>query len=227
MNLRFGIDSAIFLAGFTASLYAWSTASYQGFLSVLHLNPDMMERNFHQVIYSGLLIAFAPALIMLIIATATLYFYSHAILPSYIDWVRKSISSKRKAIKLRRFWYGKRNSPPIEVQAKSLFTKFFLITIFGISFALSLAYFEKLGSKKAEKLIKLHQEGMNNVGSLVLASVGDQTKKLLFLACGSANCAGIEIGTDEVFYFPNSSGYSFQYIEGEGASELTNKNEGG
>ena len=60
MSKNFSIDSAIFLAGFTAVLYAWSTAYYNGYLHVLHLDSDMMERSFHQVIYNGLLISFSP-----------------------------------------------------------------------------------------------------------------------------------------------------------------------
>ena len=76
MTRRLRLDSAVFIAGFTALLYTWSTAHYHGFLGTLRLDADMMERSFHQVIYSGLLISFAPVIIILILSALILYLYS-------------------------------------------------------------------------------------------------------------------------------------------------------
>ena len=194
------MDSAVFLAGFTAVLYTWSTAYYNGFLGVLRLDADMMERSFHQVIYSGLLISFAPALLILVLLAFLLYIYSHALLPSYIDWVRKSIRAKRKTVKFRRFWFGKRNSPPVELRAKALFTKVAILAIFGVLYVASLVYFEHEGKEKATQLVEAHLKGENKPTQMVRVKLSKEDKTLRFLGCGNRNCAGLEEKTNLIFY---------------------------
>lgn len=54
---EFKIDSAVFLATVTVFLYCCSNAKYQGFLHVFGLDIDVMERNLHQVLYSGFLVS--------------------------------------------------------------------------------------------------------------------------------------------------------------------------
>lgn len=211
MTRRLRLDSAVFIAGFTALLYTWSTAYYHGFLGTLRLDADMMERSFHQVIYSGLLISFAPVIIILIFSALILYLYSHAILPSYIDWARKSIKPKRKLVKFRRFWLGKRNSPLIELRAKALFTKVALLTLVGVFYVASLVYFESLGKNSASQLIEEHLEGKNKQTQIVKIKTDQEEKSLRFLGCGNRSCAGIEEKTNLVTYYPNSTGYSYLY----------------
>lgn len=213
MTRRLSLDSAVFLAGFTAVLYTWSTAYYNGFLGVLRLDADMMERSFHQVIYSGLLISFAPALLILIFSAFLSYLYSHGLLPAYIDWVRKSIQSKRKAVKLRRFWFGKRNSPPIELRAKAFFTKIALLTLLGILYVTSLVYFEFEGKKGAKELIEAHMAGKNKPNQMIKTRINKEEKSLIFLGCGTRNCAGIEEKTNLIFYYASSLSYSYPHQE--------------
>jgi len=46
---------------------------------------------------------------------------------------------------------------------------------------------------------------------LIRVKIGLDEKELLFIACGSNHCAGIEPSSDRVFYFPQSNGYSYTY----------------
>ncbi|APR67510.1 hypothetical protein CN03_11545 [Thalassolituus oleivorans] len=211
MSKNFSIDSAIFLAGFTAVLYAWSTAYYNGYLHVLHLDSDMMERSFHQVIYNGLLISFFPVLLTLILCAFVLYLYSHALLPIYVDWLKKSIGNKRKVIKFRRFLFGKRNSPVIEIKAKALFTKVAILALFFVLYVMSLIFFESTGKEKAQKLIETHLERENKRTQMVYTQIGEQENILRFLGCGTRNCAGIQEKTNLIFYYPSSVSYSYLY----------------
>lgn len=213
MNNRLSLDSAVFLAGFTAILYTWSTAHYNSFLRVLGLDADMMERSFHQVIYSGLLLSFVPALLILFLFASVLYFYSHALLPSYIDWVRKSMRSRRNVVKFRHFWFGKRNSPPIELRAKAFFTKVAIMTLFGVLYVASLVYFENVGKQKAKDLVEVHLKGKNKPNQMVSAKIGKKEKILRFLGCGTRSCAGIEEETNRIFYYASSLGYSYLHQE--------------
>ncbi|PAU71178.1 hypothetical protein [Vreelandella alkaliphila] len=209
--MRKPIDSAIFLAACTALLYSWSTANYHGFLIAASLDSDMMERSFHQVIYGGLVISFGPIILMLIVASLSLYFWSHAVLPSYIDWVRGSIKSKRRVIKIRRYWIGMRVSLGIEDQEKRRFNRVALYSLAGMVFILSLVYFENKGQQQAKEIIDRHMANDNSPGSMVTVLINKSEKKLRYLGCGAKNCAGIERNTNKVYYFSQSSGYSFTY----------------
>jgi len=221
MARKLSVDSAVFLAGFTAILYTWSTAHYNGFLWMLRLDTNMMERSFHQVIYSGLLISFVPALLVLVAMAFILYMYSHAILPIYIDWIRSSVGSKRRAIKFRRFWFGKRNSPPIELRAKMLFADLAVMALFGAIYIATLAYFEHKGREKAKSLIENHFSGKNKPSQLVKVTINKRELDLLFVGCGSRNCAGIEEASNIVFYYASSSGYSFVH-QGTNVAKVSN-----
>ncbi|ATD07094.1 hypothetical protein SIO17_08605 [Pseudoalteromonas piscicida] len=205
------IDSAIFLAVCTALLYSWSTANYHGFLISVRLDSDMMERSFHQVIYGGLIISFGPILLTLVVASLSLYFWSHAILPSYIDWVRGSIRSKRRVIKFRRYWIGKRISPAIEKQEKSRFNRITFYSLAGLAFIFSLAYFENKGQQQAAEILEKHMADDNSSGSMITVFINKSEKTLRYLGCGAKNCAGIEEKSNKVYYFSQSSGYSFTY----------------
>lgn len=48
-------DSAIILAGITAYLYCSSTAYTYGYLQYFELNAEVLDRNFHQTLYDGLI----------------------------------------------------------------------------------------------------------------------------------------------------------------------------
>ncbi len=47
------IDSATCIAVLTSYFYCISTAYTNGYLAVFGLDNDLLDRNFHQVIYSG------------------------------------------------------------------------------------------------------------------------------------------------------------------------------
>ncbi|EEZ39905.1 hypothetical protein [Photobacterium damselae] len=57
MKLKF-IDSATFIAIFASYFYCIDTVYTNGYLSVFGLDNDLLERNFHQVIYSGFMRAY-------------------------------------------------------------------------------------------------------------------------------------------------------------------------
>lgn len=205
------IDSAIFLAVITALLFSWSTAHYHGFLRVAQLDPDTMERSFYQAIYSGMVVSFLPILLLLFFTTVILFVYSHTILPIYIDYVRSGVKAKRRVVKSRRYWIGKRVSPSVEVNSKNHFNKSALFAFSGGLFILSLVYFERQGQDTATEILNAHLSGENSPSNMVTVKVDGETKVLTYLGCGSNNCAGIEEKTNIVFIFPQSNGYSFKY----------------
>ncbi len=206
-------DNTLLLAMVTSLFYTWSTASFNGFLSVMRLDSDLMERNFHQVIYNGMLISFGPILTAGLLIWAIIFFYSHAILPSYIDWVRGGFGRRRQVVRFRRFWFAKRNSPRVESRAKELFTKISLAMILSLFYIFSLAYFESTSSGNAKKLLEEHESGKNSQASIINVEINKKSKKLRFLACGSRTCAGIEEKTNLIYYFSSTTSYSYIHHE--------------
>ncbi|OZG73095.1 hypothetical protein BTA51_11400 [Hahella sp. CCB-MM4] len=213
--MKRSIDSAIFLAAFTGLLYTWSTAYYHGYLGVMGLDADMMERSFHQVIYGGLLNSFSPIFAILLLATPILFLYSNAVLPSYIDWVRGSVRAKKRVIKFRHFWFGKRNEAYVERRAKKITSNVAIFTAFVFLYIVSLVYFEHKGVIKAKAILEKHVTGKNKFTDMINVVIGDDRKFLRFLACGENNCAGIENKSNYIYYFSSSSGYSYLHQEPE------------
>lgn len=202
------IDSAILLGVCTALLFSWSTAHYHGFLVVAKLDADLMERSFHQVIYSGLVLSILPLFITLFFISAILFLYSHVVVHEYVNYVRKNFKNKRKVVKLRKYWIGKRVSPQIEKKEKRRFNYFALLFVIATAFLLSLVFFENKGNKHAKASLKEYEEKTNK-NNLISVPFKSGKKTLYYLGCGAKNCAGIEKGTNKVFYFQQSVSFSF------------------
>lgn len=213
MGKKFQFDTALLVTVVTALLYTWSTANFNGYILTLKLDTDIMERNFHQVIYNGLLISFQPILIYGFSLWIIAYIYSHGILPTYVHWLRAYFSRRRKVIKIRRFWFGKRNQPLIVLRAKAFFTKLSFVILISFLYLLSLSHFESIGIKKAKDLMEDYNKGKNKRSDMIDVEINKKNKTLRFLACGARTCAGIEEKTNTIFYFPSSTSYSFLYHE--------------
>lgn len=163
------------------------------------------------MVYSGFLTSFGPILLILFLLTAGLFAWSHAVLPSYIDYVRGSVKAKRKIIKLKRFWVGKRETPAIEMAEKKRFNRIGLYCLLSFLYFVSLWYFEKQGQTYANEALSRHLSGKNNPNELINITIDKKEKLLFYLSCGSKNCAGIEAKTNKVYYFPQTIGYNFTY----------------
>lgn len=206
MKRNLSADGAVFLATVTSILFTWSTAHYHGFLSAMGLDADMMERSFHQVMYSGLIVSFVPVIISLIIAAMCLYLYSLVFLPLCVDYIKGSFRAKRQYIKFRRFWIGSRESLKIELDAKKLFSRVALTSLAATIYIVSLVYFENLGSAKADQIMndKSHD---SHESKLINVKIDNNNLRLVYLTCGTKYCAGLERKTKRIYYFSES--YSF------------------
>tara|TARA_B100001113_G_C21079780_1_gene609355 strand:+ start:349 stop:1014 length:666 start_codon:yes stop_codon:yes gene_type:complete len=209
MKRNVTIDTALLVTAATALLYTWSTASFNGFLAIMMLDPDIMERSFHQVIYSGLLISLAPVMLFWLYSWLILFFWSHYILPYYVIWTRNKFSRRRKMIKIRYFFYGKWNAAPVERRTKAFFTNFTISLLIALTYLVSLAYFESIGKNNAKSILSDHINGKNKISQMIQTKIDGKARALRFLACGARTCAGIEENTDLIFYFSATTSYSF------------------
>lgn len=218
MKRKLSIDSAILLAIFTALLYTWSTAHYRGYIGSLKLSADMMERDFHQIIYGGLMISFWPAISMLLLLALSLGLYSHLILPIYIECLRHSLKLRKIAVKLRRAFLGTRKEAPIELRAKKVFNRSAILSLLGVMYIFSLAYFEHNGKNKAEELIEAASSENSEDFRTIKVKLDEEIKDLTFIGCGVRNCAGLDHQENLIHYFDSKKGYSFLHKDRTTAS---------
>ncbi len=205
------LNSAVLLAAATAYLYCVSTAHYGGYLSPLRLDADVLDRNFHQALYSGFLISFTPTFVVLFAYGAARLIYSHCVLPAINDLLRQSASRRRIFLKLRRGWFGKRKDSAYEKRQKQHTMSVLLYVAMAFAFIFSLVYFESLGKKAALVTLERMEANPQPISEMVRVKIDDQVRSLFYLACGARNCAGIEASTKMVYYFPQN-GHSYQHV---------------
>jgi hypothetical protein len=203
------LESAVLLAAATAYLYAVSTAYYGGYLRELNLDEDVLERNFNQSLYNGFLLCFFPTLVVVAVAALLSWIYSHLVLPEATDWLRRSANNKRKFVRLLRLVLGKRRDSLLERHEKRRTLRFmaYLATIVGL--LVSLAYFEKSGQRQAAAQEKKLALVASKAFGLWRVVINNQEYRLVPLACGARNCAGLDANSGLVYYFPQS-GHSFE-----------------
>ena len=199
------LDSAVLLAATTAGLYCVGTAHYGGYLSVLQLDADVLNRDFNQVIYNGFLLSFAPAFALIATLSLGSWVYSHAILPEANDLLRKSYHNRKVFLRAKHRLWGKRKDSPLELRHKrrTLRASAGVMVAFGL--ILSLQQFEQKGKRDARALQKTFVSSTSLLSAEhILVKIDDRHYRLLFLACGARNCAGLEPESHVVYYFPQN-----------------------
>ena len=211
-------DSALYLAVITAILYCISTAHAEGYMSALLLDANILERDFHQVLYHGLIVSFAPAFKFLFVLTCVSYIYSHGALPDFVKWLKRSKRNKRKFIKFKSWFTGRKGSAA-EAFAKQRTIKALRCSFLALMFLFSLAYFERQGKAEALTLLsKIESKEQLPQSTLVNVKIGEAVKDLVYLGCGARNCAGMDVDSKIVHYFPQG-GHSYQYMKGSVQAE--------
>ncbi len=205
------LNSAVLLTAATAFLYCISTAYFGGYLHSLHLDADVLDRNFHQVLYNGFLISFTQVLVSTFVYAIVRILYSRVFLPSLTDWLRRARVNRRRYIKARRALFGKRKHTEVERRQRERTTTALGYCALSFVFFLVLVYFEGQGKKDALAIMKQIEAGKaEEVSSIVHVKIEDKVKNLFCLGCGARNCAGIDLASKTIYYF-QQNGHSYQY----------------
>lgn len=204
------LDSALLLASATTFLYCAGSAYYGGYLGVFHLDADVLDRNFHQILYTGFYISFGPVGLASSFYIAWRFIYSHVALPDVIEWAGHSAARKRKLLKIKTALLGNRKDPPRVTQEKRKTIVLAFYFILFIAFILSLGYFEIQGKKEANAALRSIERKQESPANIIYVKIDTEIKQLYFLFCGARNCAAIEHATKRVYYFPQN-GHSYTY----------------
>ncbi|EOV4651095.1 hypothetical protein ACONRW_004696 [Vibrio parahaemolyticus] len=191
------VDSAGVAALLTAYLYCVSTAFTHGYFYTLGLDSDLLDRNFHQIIYSGLiqslnsLVGFASVVLILVTIYST---WRVAI--SYN--VRKGYKTARKIVRFKkRFRIPTKKPTKLEARYQLHFNAAVGLFLATLGFVVLLLIHENEGVKRATSVIESIQ---NKTKTTFKAE--NYENELVFLYCGVRNCAGYDPKVDRVVYVP-------------------------
>jgi len=199
------IDSAVILALMTAILYCVSTAYYDGYLTVMELQHDILDRNLHQILYHSLLVSVVPVMTVLFVLVFVSVLFSYVAVPMWISFLRTSFSNKKLVLKGKKRFFKNRTDAQFEMVIKRHTRRFFTLFIIAVLSLFYLAYVESLGIKHAEAIQDEIRNGDIQKSNIVNVKIDGVGRELYWLACGSRNCAGIELETKKVFYFEQKS----------------------
>lgn len=194
------VDGGVYIALFTAFLFALSIANYHGYLYAIGVEHGFIIQSSHQILYNALVVILLPVLKMLMLAyfgTILLLFLSMI----YTEICRKSYHIRKCLVKLRKKLRNQHIESKIQKAMNSLIkrvTSSFIITILLLFL---LAYAESLGRETGEKL--LYNIKNQNYEPHDLISVSKLDGDVYVVSCGMNNCAGIPTKDMKVVYFEN------------------------
>lgn len=206
-------NSGTALALLTASFYGISTAHYGGFLGVLRLDADVLDRNFHQILFHGFLTAYVPAFHVLAFGSLFLLAMAVLVTPAMNAYLNGKRSRKRNFLLVKQFLTLGGRATPLERKLRRLAKSAFICLTVAVSAIYLLAHFERRGRTAAEELLgKL--KGPMAESALVSVRIDGEQHRLLYLTCGARNCAGMDPTTHMVYYFPQN-GHAFRHPASE------------
>lgn len=208
---RWILGSGILVALGTAALYCISSAYYRGFLSGLRLDPEVLDRNFHQVLYSGFVVALGPAIACMVLYAAAVTGYA-LVLP---DLRFKRFKLKRKFARFRkktRAASGHRKAAgratrDSEKRARRRACSALKALALVLAGFVGLVAFERRGFDEAQERLKQAEDAGS--AEKLIVRIDGKLRELRYFACGARNCAAIEPVTGHVYYFPQT-GHIYQ-----------------
>jgi hypothetical protein len=203
------VDGALILAAVPAWLYCASTARTGGYLNTLKLDSDVLGGDFYTTIYNGVIVSAAPIFVVLATFLTLLFVFSHMIAPSYIEYLKSGYRARKRVVKMRRFFKGKRADTIFEIKAKRRTNVFLLVSLGLLLFIFFLAWVEGKGKATAVTLLEQISEETVPVSGFVSVEVEGAVKKMVHLACGTKSCAAMDVASKRVYYYDQSKGFSF------------------
>ncbi len=143
---------------------------------------------------------FAPFIAAILVTIHSVFFLS------LIDYIGKGLENGKKIVVLKKFLKIKtKKDKPIEIKYLKRMKRFWYISLGAFFFILVMGIFESNGRKNAETLLLNIK---NNSYGKVKVKIQDSDKNIAYLYCGNRNCAGLDLKTKEIVYFPQD-GYLY------------------
>jgi len=192
------LDSAIALAMITAYLFCASTAYVHGYFNTLSLDSDVLDRNFHQVLYHGMILNLTYLFLL-----PLFFFVYNNIKKQSAQFSSKAAKNNfglaKKIVKCQQFLKVRpinRNLIIQSYQKKEKHSR--IVFLIFIVFIISMYSFESSGKNSAsEKLDNIK----NNKFNSIRFNLSTPRNQYALLFCGSRNCVAYDTKNNENFYF--------------------------
>jgi len=209
-------DGAIIIAVITAALYAFSMAEYNGFLYQIELDPNVLERSFHLTVYSGMVKLYLKIFILFLILIVSIFIIYIILIPLIALAFDKLPKKTKKFLghiykKYKGDLSTDSHTDRLAGKAVVVIQLLSAILLILVGILLSLRSFEIEGENRAKKKMDTFFNGNYKKSSIINKKIDGVNTELGFLACGSENCAAIDLKTKIIYYFKQDSGYSFKY----------------
>jgi len=164
----------------------------------LHLDSDVLDRNFHQTLYQGLLLNFKQ-LFLIPIVIAIFYFSKSSYKVFLSSKIKKNYKNGRKIAEVKKtLGFKNRKNNRLERKYRAVMNKSIWAIVISVFFAIALSHCEEKGVNVAEDA---KVAILDNKFSTVSFFENKNLKTIAYLYCGSRNCAGIDVETNEIVYF--------------------------
>jgi len=218
------VDGGVLLVIFTCFLFVVSTVYHNRYYLYFRLDPDILERSFHQTIYHGFLVIWTDLLnsiltMSLVCFTLLLIVLSLPSLHQYFTEKSKEYNELKKLVSTLKLMFFTHQFEGRLIKTIKYFLK--SIIILGI-IALFLTKYLLTIEVKAKNnahidyisLKPFNQTNNTPIPNLTTVRINNENKMLYLLICGSRYCAGLEPKNDldhRVFYFSVNSVLSYSY----------------
>ena len=198
MNKR--IDSTLLIAFFSAALY-WAYSRYFiGFCNEIGINPDVIDKNIHQVLFYGIHIFLFPMIKIFslgIICFSSLYMFLKLLKSrSAKDYIKNN-----KFLNIIATWLHAANDYTNDfIDLKKIIFYFSTLFIASILFIEGSGYFQNLGSKSAIDFMENIKKSKFNKNKISI-SINGNKKDLILIDCGSSKCVGYDFVDKKMLYF--------------------------
>lgn len=185
-------DSAVVLTVVTAFLYIIGTAHFYGIFISLSIDPFLVERNFHQILYSGTIVLvnnFGAYVIGLIISYCV-YCICDFFFMRNDNKKTEFNEDQKKEMVLAKLSPGN----------KIVFS-IFVVLLTTITVVCTFQYIGKKKGYEFLEKVTVNDKSLNTF----YANINDSTRELYRIGCGLNRCVGMEKDTFKVRYISSDS----------------------
>lgn len=202
------VDGAMVTLLSATLLYLFSTVKHRGFLGYFNIDPDLLEQNAYQVIYGGFTDTLIDVFKFLSILTVLCAFWVFLVYPSLKHLYKKSKCFKKILDRVEDDINSDSTRDTREDRLLKITTNLTLSLVIFVLFIVYLARIEQGGVELAKDVFNEHIAGSSSPEKMYTVLIHAQEKSLRKLSCGAHHCAGIEEGSNLIYYFPTSIPFS-------------------
>jgi len=202
------IDSAIILTLITAFLYCAGTAYTHGYFGVFFLDSDILERNFHQIIYYGMLRSILILFLIFFFLAVFITIHSGCVTEISRSMISPENNERKTSKFIQNFKLKRAPLTPIEKMHIQRIQKIWFLFFSFIIFIFIMDHIESKGVDAAQNIKKSINEG--EYRAVKLDSKTNE-KPFALLYCGARYCAALNPNNGNIRYFPQKEHSQFYY----------------